>query len=359
MGSIAINSDKQHQRTARYTGYELDNSSIVAADLRPGAVLQLTAGSTVGSPLVSSDGVTAIADDGEAFGRPTLGYKTPYAIVSEDWPANERSQVNRLGDTANPTKRDGGFVPVNSSMTCKALVKHGLTLVKGKTLLGPVNDQFYLDIESESGLLYSNITPSTGIGNTNTETEFDKTYTIPANTLNVGDVLHIRASGDFTAAANSDTCVIKLYIGTAGIGGTVIVATGTPNVDAADGFAIDAFVTIRSIGTAGTAHGAGLSWIGTPGATPAATDVPSGDTTTNTVFTINTTTTQEIALTATWSVVDPADNVVLNDLIVEKIAASGMLNGTGPLAVAMEDITINDSTNGSALARVRLLNPPT
>lgn len=363
--SDSVNRDFQIRRTVQYTGYSADVTGSTAgavsgtgnlgaaptainADLKPGACLQLCAGSTLNSPIKIA-GAAAGSDvgpnDGGSAGQPILGMRTPFGVVCEDWDVFQQNTCNTLeGVTAN--LRKGGRVPINSSQTCKALCIG--TGTAGVTLLEPVTAQFYLQPCSQRGsaLLSSAVADSTAISNTASETAFSLTYTIPANTLQVGDVLHIVAAGS-CVTNSTDTLVIKLYIGT-----QEVIATGTIDAATGDGFEIDCFVTIRTIGTAGTYVAAGMTAIETPSAAAGAADIPSFDYLGSTA--INTTTTNAISVKATFNAASTSSTTTLQQLIVEKIGASNM--GMGPIAVAMESFA-NAST--AALQVVRMLNPPT
>lgn len=324
----------QFIRSGNYTGQEADNSTTVAADLAPGAVLQSVAGSTRGNYA-----------DGYSFCRPTEGYVGPFAVVLEDWPVSERNLVNALSDTSAPTLRDGGNIPVLVGGYGKALVKANCT--KGVTLLTPVDDQFYLGPAIPNGLVHRVVADSTAITNTASESAYDNcSYTIAANSLAVGDVFRIRASGVVTTNS-TDTAVIKMYLGS-----TAILVTATIDTASGDVFVLDCTVVIRTIGTSGTFVTFGTSYIGTPSAAASAADVPGGDETGST--SINTTTSNAITVKVTFNAASTGSTATCEAFTVEKVSAS-TLGLRGPFAVAWETV---DNSAAAALTKVYILHPP-
>lgn len=366
------NGDWQCRRKGNYTGYSADVTgssagavsgtgnlgaapTAVNADLKPGAVLQLCAGSTLRSILKIS-GAAAGSDvspnDGEAVGQPIVGMKTPFVIVSEDWAVNNQNAINTLeGVTAN--LRSGGIVPLNSCQTCKALVKG--SVYAGVTLLEPVSGQFYLQPCSRGGdhLVYANVADGAETQlSTSTEGLYDKSYTFPANTLNVGDVIRVRYQVFVTSSNSTDTLTIKLYFGASGITGTALQASSATDAVNSDILTGEAWIIIRTIGTSGTFVAAG-----THGKVEAASDTATETFAVATASTaINTTTTNVIGVSAKWSVANSGNVSVLRMLTVEKLSASNM--GLGPIAVAMETPS-SQPTSTAALVKVKLLTPPT
>lgn len=85
-------------------------------------------------------------------------------------------------------------------------------------------------------------------------------FTIPANSLQAGDVIHIRAEGIFTTTTSTDTVIIKLYLGA-----TAIVTTTAIDVANNDIFVIDIDIVVRTVGASGTMVVSGSYAVGTPG----------------------------------------------------------------------------------------------
>jgi len=87
---------------------------------------------------------------------------------------------------------------------------------------------------------------STATGSTNTDEVFaDENYTIPANTLAQGEVLHIKAAGTYRLDAG--TLLFKLKLGATEMGEFTI----TTLEEDESAWAIDAWIVVRSIGATG------------------------------------------------------------------------------------------------------------
>jgi hypothetical protein len=159
--------------------------------------------------------------------------------------------------------------------------------------------------------LYVNVADSASVTNTSTIAAFDKSYTIPANTLQIGDVVHIRAQVLAPTTNSTDTLTVTLKIGA-----VVIIATAAVDVANNDIAEIDAFLVIRTIGASGTWVGGGTWVLGVPGtATVRGFNVLS--------TAIDTTATQQITVSATWSVASASDIATLKILQVELDRTSG------------------------------------
>lgn len=98
------------------------------------------------------------------------------------------------------------------------------------------------------GRIYSNTADSTEILNTTSITNFDVYYTIPANTLTVGTSYRLKAFGHYTTSATPGTFALSIVMGS-----TLVTNTLAPTKNVTkNGWFIDALITVRSIGAAGT-----------------------------------------------------------------------------------------------------------
>jgi len=141
----------------------------------------------------------------------------------------------------------------------------------------------------------------------NAETVFNQSVILaPANMIRVGDVFHVRAKARCTDGAAGNTLVCRARLNSA----AGVLLADTTSIDPAndDLIVLDFYLTIRTVGAAGTLTSAGLS---VAAATPKATG------TAGTVA-IDTTVANTIVITADWNA-DTTDDVILEDLIVEKI----------------------------------------
>lgn len=162
---------------------------------------------------------------------------------------------------------------------------------KALTSQGAANDL----INNVQKLHYVNTAASTAISATSSETAFDTSFTIPANTLRAGSVIKVRYQGIATATNSTDTLTIKLYIG--GITGTAILTGTATDVANNNIFAGEAMIVIRTIGSSGT-----FVAVGTHTDVPAASGTATHGICEITASTaIDTTTSKSVTASATWS----------------------------------------------------------
>lgn len=103
-------------------------------------------------------------------------------------------------------------------------------------------------IASPGTELYNIVAPSTTITNTNTETVFSNgTYTFPANFLQVGDVIRVRAKVFCIAENSTNTHRIRMYLGS-----TTLADSTALQLAASDVVIIDLVLVVRTIGASGT-----------------------------------------------------------------------------------------------------------
>lgn len=161
-------------------------------------------------------------------------------------------------------------------------------------------------------LAYSNTAASAAHTNTITEALFDTQYSVPANSLQAGELIKVFYQGIATATNLTDTLTIKLYLG--GLAGTAIL-TGTATDVANDNiFAGWAEILIRTIGASGTFVACGMHTD-----VPAASGTATGAVTEITASTaIDTTAAQVIGVGADWSVANAGNSCRLDILRVER-----------------------------------------
>lgn len=125
----------QHtEMTVRYTGYQADDTTLVAADLAVGHVITAYGKDSDGT-------LKACRPQSSTFARPK------FVVVGMP------SDVNTLPYTATPTRRKGGLVKVvplkNAIGYIDCLVNTGLSA--GNTV-GVTNNQFYLDVIADAAI---------------------------------------------------------------------------------------------------------------------------------------------------------------------------------------------------------------
>jgi hypothetical protein len=163
-----------------------------------------------------------------------------------------------------------------------------------------------LRVDDRGGMLYTSTGISNVITNTVAETAFNKTCILAANTLKVGDFIHILAHVLCPSTNSTDTLTLKLKIGT-----TVLVATAAVDVANNDIGLIDMVLCVRTVGGAGTFIAIGTQGLGTPGTVTAK---PANLAST----VIDTTASQTISVTATWSVANAGNQAQLDLLAVNR-----------------------------------------
>jgi hypothetical protein len=156
------------------------------------------------------------------------------------------------------------------------------------------------------GILYRSVAASTGVTNTvNTEQDFSLTYSIPANSLRIGDRITVRGHAVVSASAGADLLTAKVYIG------SQLIATLT-GIDAvtSDTVMFETVLTVRTIGAAGT-FVAETNFI--IGATGTATMKHSALAETA----LNTTTAKILKASGTWNALTATCTVALQSLSVD------------------------------------------
>lgn len=159
------------------------------------------------------------------------------------------------------------------------------------------------------GLLYSTTSNST-IANTATETAFAGSYSVPANTLAVSDVILVDLAGTVGTTILAPTLRAKLKYGT-----VVLLDTGAITLVAnlsANPWSVRCRLTVRSIGGSGSVECAAEVFISTS-ATVALMILVSGGT-----VTIDTTAGSALTATVQWGTADAANTVTDRQFTIVK-----------------------------------------
>lgn len=199
-------------------------------------------------------------------------------------------------------------------------------------------DGTIVPVPQDGNLLYQNVAQSTTLTNSTVETVFSNgTYTLPANFLQVGDVINIKAEFKDIAVNSTDTITYRLRIG--GVAGTVIFAFPAVNPVVNDIGYIDIQLVITAIGVSGSFVASGHYGAGAQGT---ATEKPL----IVAASTVNTTVSEAIVASGQWSVANAGDQCALTNMTVT-------VNRSGqtwyPVGVATQ--AVNNSA-GSFLAYV-------
>jgi predicted RecA/RadA family phage recombinase len=243
-------------------------------------------------------------------------------VAVADIPANRKGALVAEGVFKFPKSTTvGSAIPMGKRVFWDATNKvatlstgGGANKILGLTTAATVDSDAVVPVKlfatgDQIPLRYAAVVASSAVTNTTAETAFDKSHTIPANTLQAGDVLKIRGQVIAPATNSTDTLTLKLKIGA-----TVIVATAAVDVANNDIGYFDATVVVRTNGAGGTIVAAGEQALGTPGTV---TGKPFNLASTA----IDTTVDQLISVTATWSVANAGDSCRLDLLTVERLSA--------------------------------------
>ena len=158
------------------------------------------------------------------------------------------------------------------------------------------------------GLLYANTTDSNTVTNTTTETDFNTTYSLPANALTVGKCVRIRCTGKF--AQLSGTLTLKFYIG-ANVHLTTNALTLTPS--STEFWHYEGTFIVRSVGAGGTLLGQGISIMGTNRSQIAHSDASGSGSAT----TIDTTASATVKCSAQFGTANAANSITLQNITIE------------------------------------------
>ena len=165
---------------------------------------------------------------------------------------------------------------------------------------------------------YAQITDSAAIANTAVQTAFDRAYTIPANTLAVGNLIRIAGFGKYDAVS-APNLELRIRIGGNQIALFPVTAGSTTGLP----WYIEGSVIVRAIGAAGQIIvGVQFGMAQANGTHPAGILEKSYLLTGFTTYTIDTTAGKVVDVTATWGVASPSNTITMRGLTVELLPAA-------------------------------------
>jgi hypothetical protein len=206
-------------------------------------VVRDDAGSTVTT--INQDEWALVACDGTTWRAMNLSALADYLAAANTWTAAQAlldtSTVEDPGDRTKKVRVDAGNVSAGAT----------------RVLAAPDDDIGLM------GPAYVSTAPSTAItGATESKTAFSAKYTIPANTLKVGSVVHVIGWGIHTATTGAETSDLSLEFG-------AVSVTSDTGVDPSNSeiFAYEAWITVRAVGGVGVGEivGYGRKRIGAVG----------------------------------------------------------------------------------------------
>lgn len=158
------------------------------------------------------------------------------------------------------------------------------------------------------GLLYTNTAVSAAVVSTTTETNFDKTFSIPANAPTVGKKLWVRAYG-LHSTSGAPTLTLRFKLGS-----TVIVTSGAITTGSGASnrlWSVDLMLTFISVGATGTVEAQGFAMLAT-----SATAVTIADMENTAVITVDTTAALTAQVSAQWSIASSSNTTTLRDISI-------------------------------------------
>lgn len=180
----------------------------------------------------------------------------------------------------------------------------------GKSVTAASGDGAYLEVVRAPAPLkvgQATVAASTAITASSTATVFDKTISIPANSLQPGDVIRVRGSVIATATNSTDTLTLALMLGS-----QAIITTASVDVANNDIGYFDVDIVIRTNGASGTMVAAGVQGLGTPG-TVTAKPFLLGSTA------VDTTAAQAVGIQGQWSTTNAGNSCRLDVLDVNVV----------------------------------------
>lgn len=176
-------------------------------------------------------------------------------------------------------------------------------------------------------LLYGNTTVPVGntIANTTAETAFTSTYTIPANTLAVGDIIRIKLMGVYSTNVIAPTIIGKIKFGATTVSdtGSVSAVAGVTN----GGWFGDGIYVVQAIGASGSLESQAYLELQSAATTGLSVNIPN-----IAPITIDTTTDLAVTITVQWGTASASNTITLREFVLEKLtlqAAAGTVTSVG------------------------------
>jgi hypothetical protein len=173
-------------------------------------------------------------------------------------------------------------------------------------------------------LLYSSPTVSTAVNTTASETAFDRSFTVPANSLVAGDVLRLRAWGT-NATHSSGTVTLLLRLRWGGAAGVILA-----EMSAAAGlgftqnyrWVVESTILVTAVGASGVAEAVGTAGFGRIGALDSwLEDMPWIPNAGGTALTVDTTANKALVVTVTLGASNAANTATLRGYTLERMRA--------------------------------------
>lgn len=281
------------------------DEAVSTAALYPGMVLQPDgSGSITFHSVVGGGGELMVAQENALIG----------GDITQTLPAGRTTPFRR------PAKGD----------KMNMLLQLGQSVTAGDELMSAGDGTLTINLGED---IHVNTAASSNITNASTFTTFSNgSYTFPANSLKVGDLLHITAKATVTGQNSTNTHTVQVLLGsdTLANSGALLLA---PN----DIVNLNMYVTVRTIGnsTVGTITGSGTLFGGTPGTSTTTFNVNLASTN------LDTTVAEILAVQAKASAASTGNIIRLDQFSIANEAVGGLET----LVIADEDIDNSSSSS--------------
>lgn len=199
-------------------------------------------------------------------------------------------------------------------------------------------------------LVSANITVPAGntIASTNAETAFTSSYTIPANSMNAGDVYYVRCAGVYSNTL-TPTLDLKFKFGSTVMLDSTAITTVVNQTNS--GWESEAYFIVNTIGASGAVEAQGYAELAS-----SLTGVQYIDLANTSAVTIDTTANQAITVTIQWSASSSSNTITLRQFTVEKLNTSG--NSVSSVSNSDGSLTISPTT-GAVVASLNIAHANT
>ena len=258
-----------------------------------------------------------ITHDTDLYVQRTANSTTAFRVLDTD-------DINLL--TVNTT--DKRIVLGASDTTAMLLVLDTKTSAGDPTAVAATDGAMYYNSSIQSfrcqqaltwsscggGLLSANTAASTAVANTTTETNFNRTYSVPANFCVAGRVIRITAYGTYSTTL-TPTLTLRAKFGAYTLAANAVT---TASSAANRGWSINAtFICNAAPSATSAVNGQGMVNFGLTTTTGALLDMPSTATTN-----VATNAAQTIQISAQWSAASTSNTTTLRSFIVESLGPS-------------------------------------
>lgn len=276
-------------------GLDFENQSQTSGNLTVGTIAALRSAQNVSSGGTAAWVILATGTAASAHTGPIRIGDTTAPTAAIDISGAQANHIRMAGSTSAPASPTAGDIYYDTTQKTHKFV----------TTIGT---------EGNAGLISANTADSSAISNTNAETNFSLNFSCPANSLTVGKVIRIKASGIYTSIL-TPTLNFKMKYGTTTILDFGAISAGTAVTNRA--FELEVMFVVRTIGSTGTIMATGNAFLDNAASvvvTGTATAANNAGTTT-----IDTTGANNLQVSATWSAASLTNSTTLENFIVEAL----------------------------------------